>query len=230
MMNFSLWQLTVILVLGICAGQGNGKANRLLLQNYDQVFDGAQSRSAHGEPNNCLSELWSTECPPDAYLVPMSPQLVEYIVSLHNYLRSTSGAQTKSIPFRWSNELEKLAEYNVKQCKVAHDDCLTNTYKITGQNLAHNVYTGTFNARTDSALVLQSIKSWWGEYKNSQQEKIGFDKNIVIGCAASRFYSKTSHNFLIACNYATINNLGQFELRQDNTAGLGYPFDKRLFY
>lgn len=154
----------------------------------------------------------------------MSPPLVEYIISLHNYLRSNIGARTKSIPFRWSNELEKLAESNVRQCKVAHDDCMSNTYKITGQNLALNVYTGTFNARSDNALVLQSINSWWNEYKASQKENIGFKKNIVLGCAASRFYSQGSHNFLIACNYATINNLGQFELREDNPAELRYIF------
>ncbi|XP_017863576.1 PREDICTED: venom allergen 5-like [Drosophila arizonae] len=223
-MSFSLSLLTVILVLGIIAGQGNGKANQLLFHEFNQGFNGGQDLSAYGAPNNCLSNLWSPECPSNAYMVPMSPELVEYIVSLHNYLRSNSGSPNKAIPFRWSNELEKLAESNVKQCKVAHDDCVSSTYKVTGQNLALNVYTGTFNARSDSALVLQSIKSWWNEYKASQKEKIGFKRNIVLGCAASRFYSKGSHNFLIACNYATINSLGQFELRQGSPVGLGYPF------
>lgn len=58
-MNFSLSLLTVVLVLGIFAGQGYGKAKRLLLRDFNQIFDGDQPQSAYGTPNNCQSEVGS---------------------------------------------------------------------------------------------------------------------------------------------------------------------------
>lgn len=126
-------------------------------------------------------------------------------------MRRSSDNSEKTIPLRWNYELENLAESNVRQCKVAHDDCVSTSYKSTGQNLALNVYTGTLNARTDAELVLASVQSWWNEYKASKREKIGLGLSLVVGCAASRYYSKGSHNFLMTCNYATVDAYGRLE-------------------
>ena len=63
----------------------------------------------------------------------------------------------------WSPELAKLAEFNVKQCRMQHDQCRnTKKFKYAGQNLATMSWKGM--QKTVSSVVNSQIQSWFDEY------------------------------------------------------------------
>lgn len=65
---------------------------------------------------------------------------------------------------QWSSELAQLAELNVKQCVMKHDECHnTKDFKHSGQNLA---YTRWINMQMSVPKVInRQIKAWFNEYK-----------------------------------------------------------------
>lgn len=66
---------------------------------------------------------------------------------------------------RWSPELAKLAELNVKQCIMKHDQCRnTNQFKYAGQNLAVSSWKGM--QRTVANVIDSHIQMWFDEYKD----------------------------------------------------------------
>lgn len=146
----------------------------------------------------------------------MTPVLINYILTLHNYLRSSSllerSAPAKVLPLRWNADLATLAEGNIMQCKVVHDECASVKYKRSAQNIALSSYTGNLNARSDNELVKSCLHSWWNEYKASNYQAVGHGKHISVGCAASRFFQNNEHKFLFACNYATTDSDGNLEI------------------
>ncbi|XP_005186253.2 antigen 5 like allergen Cul n 1-like [Musca domestica] len=174
---------------------------------------------------------FESSCSPDAAMVEIGRNLQQFIVTEHNSKRNyiATGNIAKFKPacrmatMRWDPELAKIASYNVRQCKMAHDKCRnTAKYKFSGQNLAWRSYTGTPNIQQ---LINVAINAWYVEYKyttwqqlqsyplNYQGPDIGHftammgERNIAVGCAAST-YSTNGVNyktFLIACNYATTN-------------------------
>ncbi|XP_064545735.1 uncharacterized protein LOC135433545 [Drosophila montana] len=167
---------------------------------------------------SCLPREWAANCPtsPRPFIPLMNPVLVNYILTLHNYLRSSAltgrSPPPKVIPLRWNPDLATLAEGNIMQCKVVHDECASVKYKRSAQNIALSSYTGNLNARSDNELVKSCLHSWWNEYKASNYQDVGHGKHIAVGCAASRFYQNNEHKFLFACNYATTDPNGNLEL------------------
>ncbi|EDW69821.2 uncharacterized protein [Drosophila virilis] len=166
----------------------------------------------------CLPREWAANCPtsPLPFKANMTPVLINYILTLHNYLRSSSllgrGAPPKVLPLRWNADLATLAEGNIMQCKVVHDECASVKYKRSAQNIALSSYTGNLNARSDNELVKSCLHSWWNEYKASNYQNVGHGKHIAVGCAASRFFQNNEHKFLFACNYATTDSDGNLEI------------------
>ncbi|KAM7350298.1 antigen 5 like allergen Cul n 1-like [Cochliomyia hominivorax] len=171
---------------------------------------------------------FSSECPKDAEIRDMTDSLKKLILDEHNEKRNTiaGGEYDKLKPacrmgtMEWDDELAKLAELNVLQCKMKHDKCHnTNDFKYSGQNLGVSGYNGDVN---DSASIKKFIQLWYDEKKDVKQSiinkypkgykgpKIGHftvmmaDRNIRVGCAAS-IYNKT---YLFACNYASTNMVG----------------------
>ncbi|KAH8276086.1 hypothetical protein KR018_006755, partial [Drosophila ironensis] len=179
---------------------------------------------------------WSSDCPSSRSAVTFTPAEIKVILNRHNVLRNklASGAFAKYKPAKrmattqWNKELATLAALNVKQCKMSHDACHnTKTFKASGQNLALTGYSGEQASKTRKELIISSVKMWWDEKKDANMSvinkypsnwtgpQIGHftamaqEKNTHVGCAAAFYQSGVFNWFLMACNYATTNWVGQ---------------------
>ncbi|XP_032308876.1 antigen 5 like allergen Cul n 1 [Drosophila ananassae] len=192
--------------------------------------------STHIACNN--NGAWASTCPtspsPTAKNFGASDQ--QLILKMHNYRRNrlASGLLTKykaakrMATMRWDAELATLAALNVKQCKMNHDACHnTKKFKASGQNLAIYGYSGPQSGKTVRELIIASINMWWNEKKDANMAvinkypsswsgpQIGHftamaqEKNTHCGCAAAFYYENGMNWFLMACNYATTNWVGE---------------------
>ncbi|XP_075154961.1 venom allergen-1-like [Haematobia irritans] len=138
----------------------------------------------------------------------------------------------------WDNELARLAEYNVRQCRMQHDCHATAVFPNSGQNLAWQGYFGNLNVRQQTAT---SLNAWYNEhqlanidfirrYRNHPSGRhIGhftammLENNVRIGCAIST-YNTSGNNyrtFLIACNFAYTNMFNRPIYTDCNIGGQG---------
>uniref|UniRef100_A0A1I8NBD2 Venom allergen-1 n=1 Tax=Musca domestica TaxID=7370 RepID=A0A1I8NBD2_MUSDO len=174
-------------------------------------------------------------CPKDAALVKIDQTLKDRIVADFNKKRNfiAGGGDSNHSPacrmatMEWDDELAKLAELNVKQCEMEHDDCHnTQSFPVSGQNLAWMTYFGTPHI---PSLIDGSIQMWYDELKDSSMKYIRSyhqheenavighftvnvaDRNYRLGCAASTYTEtgKDYSSFLFACNFAFTNVLDQ---------------------
>nr|BAM69161.1 hypothetical protein [Lutzomyia ayacuchensis] len=174
-------------------------------------------------------------CPKDAEIIPMNKKNKNPLVKIHNRLRdrfakgAVPGFQSaaKMPMLKWNDELAKLAEYNVRTCKFAHDKCrATNICPYAGQNLAQMMSSPTHR---DLNYVIKNLtREWFWEFRWAQQshtenyvggpgaggKQIGHftafihEKSDKVGCALARYTNQ--HNFketLLACNYCYTNML-----------------------
>lgn len=80
----------------------------------------------------------------------------------------------------WSNELAKIAEYNVKQCKMQHDQCRnTRSFANSGQNIAQSTWKG--KNKSVSSIINTHIQNWFNEYKNCPSDTIKKYKSQTNG-------------------------------------------------
>ncbi|XP_061388582.1 antigen 5 like allergen Cul n 1-like [Musca vetustissima] len=170
-------------------------------------------------------------CPKDAAMVQIGSKLKNIIVNAHNNKRNIiAGGKVANFKpacrmasMRWDPQLAKIASYNVRQCKMAHDKCRnTPKYRFSGQNLFWKSFTGKPNK---AQLMQAAVNAWYAEYKNTKWAQIQSyppnykgpaighftammgERNIAVGCAASTYSTKgvKYKTFLVACNYATTN-------------------------
>ncbi|XP_062141056.1 antigen 5 like allergen Cul n 1-like [Drosophila sulfurigaster albostrigata] len=180
---------------------------------------------------------WSTNCPtsPAPYLIAMNLTMRQHLVKLHNVRRNNIAlgnlprydTAKRMATMRWSPQLATLAALNVKQCQMKHDACHnTPKYKMSGQNLAFISYSGASSSQTNAALLTSSVTMWWNERLDANKSviakypsdwtgpEIGHftvmarQNNVALGCAAARYVTSGMNNFLLACNYATTNIVG----------------------
>uniref|UniRef100_A0A1L8DR66 Putative salivary antigen 5-related protein n=1 Tax=Nyssomyia neivai TaxID=330878 RepID=A0A1L8DR66_9DIPT len=176
-------------------------------------------------------------CPRDAQIIKINKKNQNLLVKIHNRLRdrfargAVSGYQpaAKMPMLKWNDELAKLAEYNVRTCKFAHDQCrATNICQYAGQNLATMM---SLPEHRDINYTIKNLtREWFWEYrwaKQSQLDKyvggpgkdgkqIGHftafvhEKSDKVGCAIARFTnSKNFKETLLACNYCYTNMLNE---------------------
>lgn len=70
---------------------------------------------------------------------------------------------------RWDDELAYLAELNVRQCQMNHDQCRdTDKFRYAGQNLA---YMGG-GTETNAERIKHRIRAWFDEYKDADASYI----------------------------------------------------------
>ncbi|XP_065365384.1 antigen 5 like allergen Cul n 1-like [Calliphora vicina] len=175
---------------------------------------------------------FSSSCPKDAEMVDMTSSLQKLIVDKHNEKRNIiAGGEDDDLKpacrmatMKWDDELASLAEYNVKQCKMNHDDCHnTDNFKFSGQNLGSIGFSGSKN---DTEQITKSIELWFEEKKDVEQSIIDeypndysgptighftvmmVDRNTRVGCAAATYSKDSYNNYLLACNYASTNMIG----------------------
>ncbi|EDS25644.1 salivary protein [Culex quinquefasciatus] len=219
---------------------------------------------AQQTPDYCVKGL----CPKDTYhhvgcnttrafnstcvkpkMVPMSTKRKNLLMMMHNRLRNhlASGkldryqkASNMSL-MDWDDELAYLAELNVKQCVMEHDECRS-TVKFfwAGQNLANRFQYPKLE--TYNLILKAFVKAWFKEHVDASMEYIRSykepPKEIMIGhftalvrdvsthmgCAIAvqtkTMYSKQHSRYLtgpqifLACNYANTNLFGQAIYRE----------------
>ncbi|XP_037932307.1 antigen 5 like allergen Cul n 1-like [Teleopsis dalmanni] len=191
-----------------------------------------KSGATHIACNN--NGAFASACSSDAKIVPMTAALKKALLNKHNTLRNTiaSGklngykAAKRMATIVWDAELAKLAELNVKQCVMNHDECRnTDKFKFAGQNLAYSGWSGT--TKTVQSVAVSHVQLWYNEYKDCSMsyinsyksptngKAIGHFTQVVqekathMGCAILRqTKSGTTYQF-IACDYAYTNVLGK---------------------
>ncbi|ALC49417.1 CG3640, partial [Drosophila busckii] len=176
-------------------------------------------------------------------MVNMNADLRSQIITMHNTKRNqiALGEMSRYRPaermatVRWSPDLATLAEYNVKQCKLAEDPChSTSKFKYSGQNLRLIQYSGLRTSRTNSELISTVINGWWNQHQHANQIVInsypaswgGNDFTTMVqeytwavGCAIARYQSPDgTNNFLMNCYYAHMNRVNKPVYKRGTTA------------
>nr|ABI20191.1 antigen 5 related protein [Phlebotomus duboscqi] len=171
-------------------------------------------------------------CPGDAEVVNLSKKQKNLFLKIHNRLRDrlAHGSVTPFQPaakmpmLKWNDELAKLAEYNVRTCKFAHDQCrATKICRYAGQNLGQMQ---SFPEFLNTNIAIKNItREWFREYKDATQDntdmftsgrngrkQIGHftafihEKSDKVGCAVAKFTNNNKFKeYLIACNYCYTN-------------------------
>nr|AGE83096.1 SP29 [Phlebotomus papatasi] len=175
-------------------------------------------------------------CPSDTEIVVLTEKQKNLFLKIHNRLRDrfARGAVKPFKPaakmpmLKWNDELAKLAEFNVKTCKFAHDKCRsTEICRYAGQNLGQMQSYPSF---LDINIAIKNItREWFREYKDATQantnkftsgsnkgKQIGHftafihEKSDKVGCAVAKFTNDHSFKeYLIACNYCYTNMMNE---------------------
>ncbi|XP_049283913.1 antigen 5 like allergen Cul n 1-like [Anopheles funestus] len=179
------------------------------------------------------SDNYGPYCPVDRQLVPITEEVKTFILDLHNVFRATTArgevnnyASASRMPtLIWDEELQKLAEYNVKTCIYGHDYCRnTKLFPLVGQNIAANSFYGMEVTPLDTMTEL--LHSWYGENENANQDyidsypllgqdppkdighftQIVMDKATAVGCAMIQYtQNEQGHDWVhqnYVCNYS----------------------------
>ena len=101
----------------------------------------------------------------------MVSTLISQILHQHNQYRNLIAKgfdkykpAARMATMQWNAELAQLAELNVKQCVMKHEQCHnTKNFKHSGQNLAYTNWYGM--QMSVSQVVNNHIKAWFDEYK-----------------------------------------------------------------
>ncbi|XP_075167893.1 antigen 5 like allergen Cul n 1-like [Haematobia irritans] len=171
-------------------------------------------------------------CPSDAIMIDLEPYR-DFILHEHNKRRNfiASGLLPGYYPASrmaalvWDEELEFLAELNVRTCVVDHDEC-KNTYRFrnVGQNLVA-IARLKQERQNITEILLTDLWLWYTEHKlinsdfmtefkvNMNFEKYGhfaefvLDRNTHVGCSMIRYTRPDfphAYIYNLACNYASI--------------------------
>ncbi|XP_050096749.1 antigen 5 like allergen Cul n 1-like [Anopheles aquasalis] len=166
------------------------------------------------------------------------------LVDAHNHLRNMLACgglnrfppAARMMQLRWDNELQALAECNVKNCKYAHDLCRnTERFRYAGQNIAKRTVCGRLLALDE--VFDRALNAWFDEFhdttldmlnkfpKNPPRKPIGHftvmasDNVYYVGCALMSYavrinvyFDETGEDcraYYFACNYSFNNVWGK---------------------
>lgn len=161
----------------------------------------------------------------------MTVELKNLILDTHNQFRNKAAGGLPNFNRKaaamntlvWSNELQRMATLNSKQCDMDHDECRnTETFKKSGQNLAWKASPAPFTAIIKESTV-DSIGKWFNEYLNAEVRDIdsysratGKNGKLIghftclvkditthVGCGAITYMEGASNNFYLVCNYGS---------------------------
>uniref|UniRef100_C6FX64 Antigen 5-related protein n=1 Tax=Phlebotomus arabicus TaxID=578135 RepID=C6FX64_9DIPT len=173
-------------------------------------------------------------CPNDAQMVNMSPERKNLFLKIHNRLRDRFArgsvpnykSAAKMPMLKWDNELARLAEYNVRTCNFAHDQCrATKACPYAGQNLGQMLSSPDYLA---PEYVIKNItREWFLEYQWANQARTDYfmagsgkdgkqighftafvhEKSDKVGCAVAKLTNRQfdMKQYLVACNYCYTN-------------------------
>ncbi|XP_001359938.3 antigen 5 like allergen Cul n 1-like [Drosophila miranda] len=178
---------------------------------------------------------FSVDCPKDVREIKIEPHR-KLILTLFNELRNNvAGGTIENLPkavrmakMSWCEELAHLASYNVRTCESITDKCRsTERFAYAGQNNVIFSYSGAESEYTDAEILKEQIENWFAERSNATPEILAnfpeelpnknvakftiavAEKNTHVGCAAVRFSRDFYNHFVLTCNFATSNIIGQ---------------------
>ncbi|XP_017848329.1 antigen 5 like allergen Cul n 1 [Drosophila busckii] len=178
---------------------------------------------------------YSAECPKDVREVKIDSHQ-KLILKLFNELRNNvAGGKIEGLPkavrmakMTWCEELTHLALFNVKTCQSLPDKCRsTERFAYAGQNNAIFSYSGAETEYSDAEIIKEQIEKWFAARINASPEILSSfpqelpnksaaqftiavsEKNTHLGCAAVRFSKDYYNHFVLTCNFATSNIIGQ---------------------
>ncbi|EDW15597.1 antigen 5 like allergen Cul n 1 [Drosophila mojavensis] len=178
---------------------------------------------------------FSEECPKDVREIKLDGHQ-KLILALFNELRNkVAGGKFEGLPkaarmakMSWCEELTHLALLNVKTCQSLPDKCRsTERFAYAGQNNAIFSYSGPESEYTDAEIIKEQIENWFSERTHTSPEILASfpedlpnkaiakftiavaEKNTHVGCAAVRFSRDFYNHFVLTCNFATTNVIGQ---------------------
>ncbi|XP_052860161.1 venom allergen 5.02-like isoform X2 [Anopheles cruzii] len=164
----------------------------------------------------------------------------QQIVHKHNSMRNNLACGNvnrfapaeRMVALRWDDELQVLAECNVKNCTYAHDQCRsTERFRFAGQNIAKRTVCGRKLHFED--VVIKSLNAWFDEFRDTTPEMLNTypehtlkpighftamvnDNAYFLGCALLSYdvridvyYNETGEDcraYYFVCNYS-FNNL-----------------------
>ncbi|XP_013100211.1 antigen 5 like allergen Cul n 1-like [Stomoxys calcitrans] len=171
-------------------------------------------------------------CAADTVMIDLTPYR-DLILHEHNKRRNfiANGLLPGFYPasrmatIQWDEELEFLADLNVRTCVVDHDEC-KNSYRFrnVGQNLV-GIARRKQERQIISEIIMKDLWLWYAEHKminsdfitkfkvNMNFEKYGhfaefvLDRNTHVGCAMIRYTPREyphAYIYNMACNYASI--------------------------
>ncbi|CAG9807638.1 unnamed protein product [Chironomus riparius] len=170
---------------------------------------------------------FNPNCPRDAIVVPLSSVERNILLDAHNNYRNqiASGSipnfptAERMMAVTWDFELAWLAELNVMQCVMEHDQCRsTSQFPFAGQNIYMHGTTGDWNPIAQQ--LNGAAKLWFEEYRLSNSSDISNccggsrfpqighflqmvqDRVIRIGCASARYSTIQWATTLVTCNYS----------------------------
>lgn len=123
-------------------------------------------------------QSFASDCPQDAALLDIDQDVEDLFVKAHLEVRQKWASGKGDIDVKacrmptlsWNSELASLAELNVKQCKMKHDQCHnTAQFKASGQNLYTSGFKGG-SPPTLSQIAQDAVDSWASEGKHVTAE------------------------------------------------------------
>ncbi|XP_053667167.1 antigen 5 like allergen Cul n 1-like [Anopheles marshallii] len=216
-----------------------------LTKHYSEYYYCEKNYCPTGKPNvgcGCkFNESYAPGCGgKSATLHKFTRKDVQFILHMHNHLRNlfACGSVNRFFPavrmvqLRTDDDLQSLAECNVKNCTYGHDQCRsTEHYHYAGQNIAKRTVCG--RTLTVTEVVNSSMYAWFDEYWDTRSEMLAKypdysprkpighftllvnDNVFFIGCAmvsyAKRikdYFEETGEDcraYYFVCNYSFIN-------------------------
>ncbi|XP_017150431.2 antigen 5 like allergen Cul n 1-like [Drosophila miranda] len=157
------------------------------------------------------------KCKSGARLIPISADMQQFIVRQVNLYRNQVASAERMATVQWDPELANLAEFAVKQCHLATDNCRnTRRFKRVGQIVGHVIFSA--NRFSQRQLIGHKIYNWFNQYKKATAGLgLGLRKDITsfrqliqeratyMGCG---FLQQQRHRWqqqFIVCNFARKN-------------------------
>ncbi|KAH8313833.1 hypothetical protein KR067_012424, partial [Drosophila pandora] len=185
-------------------------------------------------------------CELDADIVPINERLQHFIVTIFNTLRNdvskgglnglSPAARMSSV--QWDPDLAYLAEFNVRNCHLSHDECRnTKKFPHAGQTVAYRAFKGNIPDLED--IIKDCFGLWLNENLNVHIADIlkfkGFknkppmynflqlmlENNDHFGCAILQQTHNGWFQTYLTCNFAVALVKGKHIYTTSQLAGTG---------
>lgn len=228
MMRFIVFLLIVLISLSFYILTSKATDWCEIQSKFCNTADNNKTLQHIGCKNN---EVKNQRCSTKAELIQIDENLKKFILEYHNLKRSEIAIgeyeifrpASRMIQMVWDNDLEMLAEMQVKTCSLQNDKChATFKNRKPGQIISRFINSKGFNV---TQIVNNTLNNLWSkgiqlitdnkciEYFNittdgaHQFATMIYDNNSMIGCGLMK-YNDGSLVYDLTCNYAETIEMG----------------------